>query len=115
LRREGAQALVISENTFTFSNRSKIVAVSAAHGMIDISAYREFVLAGGVMSYGANSVERLRRQAHYAARMLRGVPPSELPIDQPTRFEFVVSVKAARALGVAIAPAVLLRADEVIE
>lgn len=67
------------------------------------------------MSYGANAAERLRRQARRPARMARGVLPSELPIDQPTRFEFVVSVKAARALGVAIAPAALLRADEVIE
>jgi putative ABC transport system substrate-binding protein len=115
LRRGGAQALVISEDAFTFSNRAQIVAASATHGMIDISAFREFVEAGGVMSYGANAAERLRRQARYAARMVRGVSPSELPIDQPTRFEFVVSVKAARVLGVTIAPAALLRADEVIE
>ena len=67
------------------------------------------------MSYGANAAERLRRQARYAALMVRGVRPSDLPIDQPTRFELVVNAKAARALGVTIAPAVLLRADEVIE
>ena len=115
LRRDGAQALVISEDAFTFSNRAQIVAVSAAHGMVDISAFREFVVAGGVMSYGANAAERLRHQARYAARMVRGVAPADLPIDQPTRFELVVSVKAARALGVTITPAVLLRADEVIE
>jgi len=114
LRREGAQALVISEDAFTFSNRAQIVALGAAQGMIDISAFREFVVAGGVMSYGANAAERLRQQARYAARLARGVAPGDLPIDQPTRFEFVVNVKAARALGVTIAPAALLVADEVI-
>jgi len=115
LRREGAQALVISEDAFTFSNRAQIIALAARHGMVDISAFREFVVAGGVMSYGANAAERLRHQARYAARLARGVSPAELPIDQPTRFEFVVNVKAARALGVTIAPNVLVRADEVIE
>jgi putative ABC transport system substrate-binding protein len=114
LRRDGAEALVISEDAFTFSNRAQIVALCAEHAMVDISAFREFVLAGGVMSYGANAAERLRRQARYAARMARGVPPSELPIDQPTRFEFVVNVKAARALGVTLSRVVLLRADEIV-
>jgi putative ABC transport system substrate-binding protein len=115
LRRGGAEALVISEDAFTFSNRAQIVALSAKQGMVDISAFREFVLAGGVMSYGANAAERLRRQARYAARMVRGVRPSELPIDQPTRFEFVVNAKAARDLGVTIPRVVLLRADEIVE
>jgi putative tryptophan/tyrosine transport system substrate-binding protein len=115
LRRGGAEALVISEDAFTFSNRAQIVALTAEQGMVDISAFREFVVAGGVMSYGANAAERLRHQARYAARMARGVPPSELPIDQPTRFEFVVNVRAAHALGVTIPRIVLVRADEVIE
>jgi putative ABC transport system substrate-binding protein len=83
--------------------------------MVDMSAYREFVLAGGVMSYGANSVERLRQQARYAARMARGVNPADLPVDQASRFEFVVNLKAARQLGIAISQKALLRADEVIE
>jgi len=115
LRRDGTQALVVSEDAFTFSNRAQIVALTARHSIVDISAFREFVVAGGVMSYGANAAERLRRQARYAARLVYGVRPSELPIDQPTRFELVVNAKAARALGVTIPPAVLLRADEVIE
>lgn len=115
LRRERAEAVVISEDAFTFANRAQIVALAAAHQMVDISAYREFVLAGGVMSYGANSVERLRHQARYAARMVRGTKPWDLPIDQATRFEFVISLKAARARGVSVPQRVLLRADEVIE
>lgn len=115
LRRERAEALVISEDVFTFGNRAQIVALAAEHQMVDISAYREFVVAGGVLSYGANAAERLRQQARYAAKMIRGVKPSDLPIDQATRFEFVVNLKAARALGLTIPQAVLLRADEVIQ
>lgn len=115
LRRERAEALVISEDVFTFGNRAQIVALAAEHQMVDISAFREFVVAGGVLSYGANVAERLRQQARYAAKMIRGVKPSDLPIDQATRFEFVVNLKGARALGLTIPQAVLLRADEVIQ
>jgi putative ABC transport system substrate-binding protein len=115
LRRERAEALVVSEDVFTFGNRAQIVALAAEHQMVDISAFREFVVAGGVMSYGANVAERLRQQARYAAKMIRGVKPTELPIDQATRFEFVVNLKAARALGLTIPQAVLLRADDVIQ
>ena len=115
LRRERAEALVISEDVFTFGNRAQIVALSAENQMVDISAFREFVVAGGVLSYGASVAERLRQQARYAAKMIRGVKPSDLPIDQATRFEFVVNLKAARALGLTIPQAVLLRADEVIQ
>ena len=115
LRRDGAEALVISEDVFTFGNRAQIVALAAEHQMVDISSFREFVLAGGVLSYGANVVERQRLQARYAARMVRGAKPSDLPIDQPMRFEFVVNLKAARALGITIPQAVVLQADEVIQ
>jgi putative ABC transport system substrate-binding protein len=115
LRRDGAEALVISEDVFTFGNRAQIVALAAEHQMVDISSFREFVLAGGVLSYGANVAERLRQQARYAARMIRGAKPSDLPIDQATRFQFVVNLKAARALGITVPQAVLLRADEVIQ
>ena len=115
LRRDGAEALVISEDSFTFGNREAIVSLSAEHGMVDIASFREFPQAGGVMSYGANATERIRMQARYAAKLLRGAKPAELPVDQATRFEFVVNQKAARALGVQIPSAVLTRADEVIQ
>jgi putative ABC transport system substrate-binding protein len=92
----------------------QIVALAAEHQMIDISAFREFVLAGGVLSYGANLAERAKQQARYAAKLVRGAKPSDLPIDQPTRFEFVVNLKAARALGITIPKEVLLQADDVI-
>ena len=115
LARDGAQALITSEDVFTFGNRALIVAAAAEHRLVDISSFREFVDAGGMLSYGASNVERLRQQARYAAKMLRGVKPSDLPIDQAMRFEYVVNLKAARALGITIPPAVLLRADDVIQ
>ena len=115
LARDGAQALITSEDVFTFGNRALIVAAAAEHHLVDISSFREFVDAGGMLSYGASNVERLRQQARYAGKMLRGVKPSDLPIDQAMRFEYVVNLKAARALGVTVPPAVLLRADDVIQ
>jgi len=115
LRRDGAEALVISEDVFTYGNRATIVALAAEHRMVDISSFREFVEAGGVLSYGASNVDRIRMQARYAAKLVRGAKPSDLPIDQASRFEFVVSLKAARALGITLPKAVLAHADEVIE
>jgi len=115
LRRDGAEAVVISEDVFTYGNRETIVALTAEQRMVDISSFREFVDAGGVLSYGASNAERMRMQARYAAKLVRGARPSDLPIDQPTRFEFVVNLKAARALGITLPKAVLVRADEVIE
>ena len=114
LRRDGAEALLISEDVFTMGNREIIVALAAQHRMVDISAFREFVDAGGILSYGASIPERVRQQARYAAKMIRGVKPSDLPIDQPMRFEFVINLKAAQALGVAIPKELLLRADDVL-
>ena len=115
LRRDGAEAVVISEDVFTYGNREAIVALTAEFRMVDISSFREFVDAGGVLSYGASNAERMRMQARYAAKLVRGAKPSDLPIDQPTRFEFVINLKAARALGITLPKAVLAHADEVIE
>jgi ABC-type uncharacterized transport system substrate-binding protein len=81
---------------------------------VNIAAFREFADAGGVMTYGASNIERIRQQARYAAKMIRGVKPADLPIDQPMRFEFVINQKAATALGVTIPKELLLRADDVL-
>ena len=115
LRRDGAEAVIISEDVFTYGNREAIVALTAEYRLVDISSFREFVEAGGVLSYGASNAERMRMQARYAAKLVRGTKASDLPIDQPTRFEFVINLKAARALGVTLPKTVLARADEVIE
>jgi putative ABC transport system substrate-binding protein len=114
LRRGKAEALIVSEDLFTFGNRSEIMALAAKESLPNISAYREFVEAGGVLSYGASLVERSRQFGRYAGRVLRGTKPTDLPIDQPTRFEFIVSLPAARALGLAISESIRQRADDVL-
>jgi len=115
LQREGAEALIISEDIFTFGNRERIMALAAEHRLPTISSYREFVTAGGLISYGANYRERSRKFGYYLGRVLRGMAPADLPIDQPTHFELVISAPAAKALGITIPPTLLARADEVIE
>ena len=114
LSRDGAEALLISEDAFTFGNRAAIVDLAAQHRMLNIAAFREFADAGGVLTYGASNVERIRQQARYAAKMIRGAKPADLPIDQPMRFEFVINQKAAQLLGFPIPKELLLRADDVI-
>ena len=115
LHRARAEALVISEDPFTFGNRARIIALANEAGLPNISAFRDFVSVGGLMSYGASVTERLRHQARYVGRMLKGAKPSDLPIDQATRFEFVISMRAARAFGLTLPQALLLRADQLIE
>ena len=114
LRRDGAEALLISEDTFTYGNRALIVTLAAEHRLFNAAAFRDFVDDGGTLSYGASNAERVRQQARYAAKMIRGIKPADLPIDQPMRFEFVVNLKAAKAIGVTIPREILLRADDVI-
>ena len=89
--------------------------MAAEHGLPSISEAREYVLDGGLMSYGPSFPGMYRRAASYVDRILKGAKPGDLPIEPPTRFEFVLSMKAAKALGITIPPSVLLRIDEVIE
>lgn len=114
LRKDGAEALLISEDSFTYAHRFAIVAVAAEHRLANVGAFREFADAGGTLAYGASTVERMRQQARYAAKMIRGVKPADLPIDQPMRFEFVINQKSAQAIGVTVPREMLLRADDVI-
>ena len=89
--------------------------LALGHKLPAISEIREFVLAGGLMSYGLRLFDMMRRTAHYVDRILRGAKAGDLPIEQPTKFELVINLKTAKALGMTISPTLLLRADEVIE
>jgi putative ABC transport system substrate-binding protein len=107
--------LVAMVDVFLITHRDAIVALAARHRLPAIYPFREFAAAGGLLSYGASLLEAYRRSAGYVDRILRGAHPSELPVQQPTTFELVINLKAAKALGLAIPPVLLARADEVIE
>ena len=113
LKRVGA--LVVLGDPFTFHHRSQIAALAASHRLPAMYAFRECVDAGGLLSYGPNKEEMFRRASRYAARILEGATPADLPIEQPTRFDLSINVKAAEALRLTIPPALFLQADHVIE
>ncbi|MBL8696784.1 MAG: ABC transporter substrate-binding protein [Alphaproteobacteria bacterium] len=107
--------LLVGADAFFSSQRNAIVALAARHGWPAIYQWREFVDAGGFASYGPNLFESYRQTGIYVARILKGEKPADLPVQQPTNFEFVINMKTARTLGLAVRPALLSRADDVIE
>ena len=98
-----------------FQYRERVIAFAAQQRVPALYQFREFVEAGGLMSYGANLAERYHRAAYFVEKILKGAKPAELPVEQPTKFELVINLKTARALGLTIPPSVLGRADQVIE
>jgi putative ABC transport system substrate-binding protein len=110
-----AGALTVLPSTILFSERRRIVDLAAKNRLPTIYVTREFVDAGGLMSYGPNFVDLFRRAATYVDKILKGAKPADLPVDQPTKFELVINLKTAKALGLTIPPSLLLRADQVIE
>ena len=111
---EPSGGLLVMPNSFTMSHRETIVATAARYRVPAIYAFRAFPASGGLMSYGMDMVSVYRDAAAYVDRILRGEKPGDLPVQAPTRFELVINVKAARALGVDVPPMLLARADEVI-
>jgi putative ABC transport system substrate-binding protein len=113
--RARADAILIAADGFFIGQRQQIVALTTKHRLPSMFAYREDVVAGGLMSYGQNVAEFYRRAATYVDRILHGAKPGDLPIEQPTRINLAINRKTARALGLTIPQEMLLRADEMIE
>jgi putative ABC transport system substrate-binding protein len=108
-------ALITVEDPLTVDNQRRIANFAIIEQLPSLLGLREDVAAGGLMSYGANIAELYRGAAGYVDKILRGAKPADLPVQQPTKFELVINLKTAKALGLEIAPTLLARADEVIE
>ena len=108
-------ALTLLTSTMFLSERRRLVALAAQHRLPAVYPWREFVDAGGLMAYGPNAVDMYRRAAKYVDRILKGTKPGDLPVEQATKFELVINLKTAKALGLTIPPSLLQRADQVIE
>ena len=107
--------LIVPPDVFTAANGELIIALAAQHRLPAVYAFGYLVSAGGLMSYGTDRVDEMRQAASYIDRILRGDKPADLPVQTPTRFETVVNLKTAKALGLTVPPGLLLAADEVIE
>jgi putative ABC transport system substrate-binding protein len=115
MRRARADAVFILGDKFIELHRRRIADLAIKHRLPSMFGYRLFVDAGGLMSYGADLPDMYRRSAIYVDKILKGAKPADLPVEQPTQFEFVISLKTAKALGLTIPQSVLVRADEVIK
>jgi putative ABC transport system substrate-binding protein len=113
--RDRPDALIVIHDVLTVSHRARIAEISLKHGLPTICGSSPFVDAGGLIAYAPNLPSLFRRSAVFVDRILRGARPADIPIEQPTTFELRVNLKTAKALGLAIPPSLLARADQVIE
>jgi len=115
MTKDRAGGLIVFGSSMFFAERSRIVALAAQSRLPAIYGPREYVDAGGLMTYGPTFRESWRRAATYVDKILKGARPADLPVEQPTKFELVINLKTAKALGLTIPPSLLGRADEVIQ
>ena len=115
LGREPRGGLVVMPDTFMFAHRAAIISAAARNKVPGVYGLSTFARDGGLLSYGVDQADIYRRAASYVDRILRGEKPGDLPVQFPTKFEMVVNRKTATALGLAIPPSIMLRADEVID
>jgi putative tryptophan/tyrosine transport system substrate-binding protein len=115
LRQERIGSLIVANDPFFVSRRHEIVELAARHKIPAMYFSREFTVAGGLMSYGADLVDAARRGGIYTGKILQGAKPADLPVEQASKFELVINLAAAKALGITLPPTLLTRADELIE
>ena len=113
--RESNGGVIVSPNPVTNVHRELIISLAARRRLPAVYAYRYFVADGGLISYGVDPADQYRRAASYVDRILKGEKPADMPIQQPTKFELVINLKTAKALGLTVPPTLLGRAAEVIE
>ena len=107
--------LIVTSSALAQFNRDLIVTLAARHNLPAVYPERLFVAAGGLISYGPDYIDQYRRAAAYVDRILKGEKPADLPVQAPTKYELAINLKTAKALGLTVSPALLTRADEVIE
>jgi putative tryptophan/tyrosine transport system substrate-binding protein len=115
MKRDRAGGLLVPGDPMFTSNRKRITDLAVKHRLPAMFTSQEYVEAGGLMAYGENSTDRFRRLATYVDKILKGTKPADLPVEQPTKFEFVINLKTAKQIGLTIPPNVLARADKVIK
>ena len=113
--KERPQALFELPDPLTFFNRQLITEFAAKHKLPAMYSFREYVDAGGLMSYGTSFPDLFRRAATYVDKILKGTKPADLPVEQPMKFEFIINLKTAKQIGLKIPPNVLARADRIIK